>query len=103
MTEAFQLTAAFVSARGQMIKRREFLRTASLVAPGAFLSHLLAQQAHANRRPARARSVLVVYAGGGISHHDAFDPKPEAPAEVRGEFSAIQTALPGVVFSEWAA
>jgi hypothetical protein len=45
--------------------------------------------------------VLVVYAGGGISHHDAFDPKPEAPAEVRGEFAAIPTAIPGVHFTEY--
>jgi hypothetical protein len=37
---------------------------------------------------------------GGISHHDSFDPKPDAPAEVRGEFRTVATRLPGVRFSE---
>lgn len=37
---------------------------------------------------------------GGISHHDSFDPKPDAPAEIRGEFRTIPTKLPGVRFSE---
>ena len=37
---------------------------------------------------------------GGISHHDSFDPKPGAPAEVRGEFRTIATRLPGVRFCE---
>jgi hypothetical protein len=100
MTEPFRLTAALVSAGGRTSKRRTFLRAASLAAPGALLGDLLARKAQADRPGARARSVLVVYAGGGISHHDAFDPKPEAPPEVRGEFSTIPTSLPGVAFSE---
>jgi hypothetical protein len=100
MTEPFRLTSACVSASHQGMKRRGFLRAASLTAPGVVLGDLLARQAQAERPRARARSVLVVYAGGGISHHDAFDPKPEAPPEVRGEFSTIQTALSGVAFSE---
>ncbi len=100
MTEPFRLTAAFVSARGQIMRRRGFLSAASLAVPGVFLGDLIARQAQADRPRARARSVLVIYAGGGISHHDAFDPKPEAPSEVRGEFSTIQTALPGIAFSE---
>jgi hypothetical protein len=37
---------------------------------------------------------------GGVSHHDTFDPKPNAAAEVRGEFKPIDTGLPGVRFSE---
>ncbi|MGE5195097.1 MAG: hypothetical protein ACM3U2_21595 [Deltaproteobacteria bacterium] len=95
MTEPFRLTAAFVSACGQIMRRRGFLRAAWLAVPGIFLGDLFARQAQADRPGAQARSVLVVYAGGGISHHDAFDPKPEAPSEVRREFSTIQTALPG--------
>ncbi len=51
-------------------------------------------------RAARAKSVLLVYAQGGISHHDSFDPKPAAPAEIRGEFQTIATRLPGVRFSD---
>ena len=48
----------------------------------------------------RAKSCIVIYCWGGISHYESFDPKPEAPSELRGEFSAISTATPGVQFCE---
>ncbi|TWW09785.1 hypothetical protein E3A20_10880, partial [Planctomyces bekefii] len=38
--------------------------------------------------------------GGGVSHIDSFDPKPQAPQEIRGTLSAISTALAGVQFTE---
>ncbi len=41
-------------------------------------------------------SCIVVWLQGGLSHIDSFDPKPEAPAEVRGEFGAIATGVPGI-------
>ncbi len=44
--------------------------------------------------------MILVYLGGGMSHHDGFDPKPDAPAEVRGLFKPIDTCLPGVQLSE---
>src|SRR5262245_54549290 len=100
MTEPFRPTAAFVSASRCSLSRRGILRGVAGAVTGIYLSDLVARRARADRRPARARSVLVIYAGGGISHHDAFDPKPAAPAEVRGDFSTIPTALPGVAFSE---
>ena len=40
------------------------------------------------RRSARAKSVILVYLGGGISHHDTFDLKPDAPEEIRGKYKA---------------
>src|SRR5437588_11433777 len=49
---------------------------------------------------ARADSVLVVWPEGGVSHHDTFDPKPLAPAEVRGEFGTLETSVAGVRFSD---
>ncbi len=49
---------------------------------------------------ARAKSVLLVWVSGGLSHHDSLDPKPDAPAEIRGEFGAIPTALAGVRYGE---
>ncbi len=49
---------------------------------------------------ARARAVILIDLFGGPSHIDTFDPKPDAPAEVRGEFGTIATALPGVRFCE---
>ncbi len=44
----------------------------------------------------RARSCLIVFLAGGPSHLDTFDPKPDAPAEVRGPFRSIATAVPGL-------
>ena len=48
----------------------------------------------------RAKSVIVVFANGGQSQLETWDPKPDAPAEVRGEFGAIATAVPGVCLCE---
>jgi hypothetical protein len=48
----------------------------------------------------RAKSVLMIYASGGQSQLEMWDPKPDAPAEVRGEFRPIATAIPGVHFGE---
>src|SRR5206468_3572529 len=43
---------------------------------------------------------ILLWMQGGPSHHDTFDPKPDAPAEVRGEFGTIPTTLPGVRICE---
>jgi hypothetical protein len=48
----------------------------------------------------RAKQVIVLYLHGGHPQQETFDPKPEGPSEVRGEFGAIGTSLPGVRFSE---
>jgi hypothetical protein len=48
----------------------------------------------------RARSAIFLHLAGGLSHLDSFDPKPEAPREIRGPFGAIRTSVPGVRFSE---
>ncbi len=48
----------------------------------------------------RAKSCILLYCWGGMSHHDTWDPKPQAPAEVRGEFECIDTATPGIQVGE---
>ncbi|MBI3823400.1 MAG: DUF1501 domain-containing protein [Planctomycetes bacterium] len=48
----------------------------------------------------RVKSVILIDLFGGPSHLDMFDPKPEAPAEIRGEFGVIRTSLPGVFVTE---
>ncbi len=48
----------------------------------------------------RAKSVILVYASGGQSQLETWDPKPHAPLDVRGEFSSIATSVPGVHFGE---
>ena len=79
------------------ITRRAFLR-AGMSVPCALGLSQLAEAAAA--KSSRARSVLVVWLGGGPSHLDLFDPKPKAPVEYRGPFSTIATRLPGVRFTE---
>ncbi len=41
-----------------------------------------------------ARSVIFVFLSGGLTQHDSFDPKPDAPADIRGEFNPIATRTP---------
>ncbi|HEY7152379.1 MAG TPA: DUF1501 domain-containing protein [Gemmataceae bacterium] len=50
---------------------------------------------------ARAKSVLVVFTSGGQSQFETWDPKPSAPAEVRGAFGSRPTAIPGVRICEY--
>ncbi|MBY0230270.1 MAG: DUF1501 domain-containing protein, partial [Gemmataceae bacterium] len=52
------------------------------------------------REEAKASACVFAMLQGGPSHHDLWDPKPSAPAEVRGPFGTIATRLPGVRFSE---
>jgi hypothetical protein len=50
--------------------------------------------------PATADAVLFLWLPGGVTHHESFDPKPEAAAEIRGELRAIRTNVAGVYFAE---
>jgi hypothetical protein len=48
----------------------------------------------------RAKSVIIVFLTGGLSHIDSFDMKPDAPEGIRGEFRPIDTAVPGIQYCE---
>jgi hypothetical protein len=80
------------------ISRRNFLRVGSLTALGLTLPDLLRAKAAglAGSSPGKDVSCILLWLQGGISHIDSFDPKPEAPAEVRGDFGTIATNVPGV-------
>src|SRR5688572_30154055 len=83
------------------LNRRNFVRAGALA--GVSLSALLRAEARAASRSAkgaRAKSVVLVYLGGGLSHHDSFDPKPDAPDDVRGKYGQIGTAVPGLRVSD---
>src|SRR5579872_212578 len=82
------------------VSRRDFLRVGALGGLGLTLPGLLQGEAQAARGKARAKSVLLVYLGGGMSHHDTFDPKPDAPVEVRGKYKPIDTSVAGVRIGE---
>jgi hypothetical protein len=51
--------------------------------------------------PRQARSCILIWMDGGPTHYETFDPKPDAPSEIRGEFETISTKLPGVYFSQY--
>lgn len=81
--------------------RREFLLQAGSIATlGLTLPMLLRSQAAAQASQAPAKNCILVWTRGGTSHHDTFDPKPDASDEVRGEFKFIDTALPGIKFTD---
>jgi len=48
----------------------------------------------------KAKSCILIWLDGGPTHYETFDPKPNAPVEYRGEFKAIPTRTPGMMFSE---
>lgn len=75
--------------------RRQFLRVGALTALGLSLPDWLRARA-LGRGADRDVSCILLWLQGGISHLDSFDPKPDAPSEVRGEFAAIATNVPGI-------
>src|SRR5688572_21616016 len=84
------------------VSRRDFLRLGALAPLGLSLGNLLsAEKAMAGTRgKPRAKSVILVFLGGGISHHDTFDMKPDAVEEIRGKYKAIATNVPGLQIGE---
>ncbi|MHC4877871.1 MAG: DUF1501 domain-containing protein [Planctomycetota bacterium] len=86
--------------------RRNWLKLAG-GAGLAFLGEVLQQRAvraesGVSTEPGfgRAKSVVLVFANGGQSQLETWDPKPHAPAEIRGEFGSIQTAVPGTLLGD---
>lgn len=79
--------------------RRDFLRIGALAPLRLSLPQLLAAEKAAAGK-ARAKSVILVFLGGGISHHDSFDPKPDAVEQIRGKYKSITTNVPGLNVTE---
>ena len=78
------------------ISRRELLRIGGLSALGLSLPQLLDARAVARSSGGRAKSCIVLFLMGGPPQHSTWDPKPDAPREVRGEFGPIDTKTPGL-------
>jgi hypothetical protein len=89
------------------ISRRDMLSIGGLSMTGLTLADLVSRPAAAaetkfpRKTFGRAKRCIILFLSGGASHHDTFDPKPDAPVEIRGEFNTIATALAGVRFSEY--
>jgi len=91
------------------IVRREFLQVGFSGFLGLSLPQILAARAlgdqaarsagGASARP-RAKSMILVFLTGGLSHLDSLDMKPDAPERIRGEFKPIDTAVAGIRFCE---
>jgi hypothetical protein len=77
--------------------RREFLRVGGLTVGGLSLPALLGAQPG---RARKAKSCILIFMDGGPSHLEMWDLKPDAPAEVRGEFGPIRTSVPGLTVGE---
>ncbi len=86
------------------LSRRDVLRVGALGLAGLALPDVLRLQAQAGSGAAANRSagksVIFVFLAGGPSHIDMYDLKPDAPAEIRGEFNPIETNVPGIRMCE---
>jgi hypothetical protein len=95
-------------ANGPRLTRRELIEIGYSTALGAGIAGIAGSLARAGElsqlpqvpAPARAKSVLFVFLFGGPSQLDTFDMKPDAPAEVRGEFTPIDTSVGGLQICE---
>lgn len=81
--------------RGNGVSRRDFLRVGGLSVVGLSQSALARSAAAFSHRKA-----ILILMTGGVSQLETFDPKPDAPASIRGPFKSIETAVAGVRFSE---
>jgi len=91
------------------LTRREFIRVGGATMLGLSLPQFFALQAKANTAVSpslpqngfgKAKSVIMLFLQGGPSHIDIWDPKPDAPSNIRGEFRPIKTNVPGIWLSE---
>jgi hypothetical protein len=88
--------------RGQTcdgLSRRDFLKVGGLCVGGLSLADLLRLQAQGAARRS-SKSVIMVWLEGGPSHIDIYDMKPDAPAEIRGDWKPAATKVPGMEFCD---
>ncbi|MBI3865020.1 MAG: DUF1501 domain-containing protein [Planctomycetia bacterium] len=81
------------------LSRRNVLAASAGLA-GLPLATFLQARAQGQATAPRAKSCIILYCWGGMSHFESWDPKPGAPVEIRGEFSPIATATTGIQVSE---
>src|SRR5262245_24281552 len=83
------------------LSRRELLRIGALGLGGLTLSNLFAAKARAQTKGlTTGKSVIFLFQQGGPSQFETFDPKMEAPVEIRTVTGSTQTTLPGVIFGD---
>src|SRR5262245_25355252 len=82
------------------LTRRQLLGVGTLGLAGLSLADLLRLEAATTDQPKRKKSLIYIVLGGGPSHIDMYDLKPDAPADYRGPFTPIRTKLTGVQICE---
>ncbi|MEK6259986.1 MAG: DUF1501 domain-containing protein [Planctomycetota bacterium] len=87
------------------VSRRAAVQIGSVGLLGLGMNHVEGLRALAAESPSlqatpRTKSVIYIFLSGGLAQHDSFDPKPEAPANIRGEFAPIETRTPGLFVCE---
>ncbi|QDU93050.1 DUF1501 domain-containing protein [Lignipirellula cremea] len=82
------------------LPRRQALQAGAIGLLGLGANHVAQLQAEAADARPRAKSVIFIFLSGGLAQHESFDPKPDAPEEIRGEFRPIATRTPGVQICE---
>jgi hypothetical protein len=80
------------------LARRDVLKLGALALSGLSLRDLLAAEGRSGRKS--PKSVIMIYLVGAPPHQDMYDLKMDAPAEIRGEFRPIDTAVPGIQICE---
>ena len=81
------------------VSRREFMKIGALGMGGLTLPQLLQAEAQAGVTNSK-KAIIMIYLVGAPPHQDMYDLKPDAPAEIRGEFDPIDTNVPGIRISE---
>ena len=80
--------------------RRSFIQIGALGFTGLTLDQILRAEAQADTGHHTERAVVMVYLPGGPTQYETFDPKPKAPAEIRGSFGTTATRVSGMHFCE---
>ena len=103
------MNAPRIPCSGPLSSRRDWLRVGGLSAFGLSLSHLLDPSGRAlgslantgtGSRFGQAKACILIFLAGGPPQHETFDPKPDAPSEIRDTFRSIATRSPGTHFCE---
>jgi hypothetical protein len=91
-----------ISNPSSLWSRRDVLRVGSISVASSLVPAAVTRAATPGEAAggAGAKSVILLWMAGGVTHIDSFDPKPDAPEEVRGTLGAIRTAVPGTMFCE---
>ncbi len=82
------------------VSRRNVLQAGAFASAGMLLPGLLGRNLHGAEGKTKPKQALMIFLAGGPSHYETFDPKPDAPLEIRGPYSPISTKVAGTFISE---